>query len=155
LNVVRRENEKGDYVLFTCDNLNRIIEVKNNFSQKQSFEYDAMGNVIKETDAMGNRTEYSYDKVGRLITVYRYEGDKELISGVESANTSLKEPIDAVSIPRVTRYKRDLMGNIVSVINALGYEEIFSYDLLGRVTGKYYSRLRGIVMKKNIIKVLK
>ena len=37
---------------------------------------------------------------------------------------------------RVTRYKRDLMGNIVSVINALGYEEIFSYDLLGRVTGK-------------------
>lgn len=28
------------------------------------------------------------------------------------------------------------MGNIVSVINALGYEETFSYDLLGRVTGK-------------------
>ena len=38
--------------------------------------------------------------------------------------------------PRVKRYKRDLMGNIVSVTNALGYEEIFSYDLLGRVTGK-------------------
>ena len=157
LNVVKRENEKGDYVLFTYDKLNRIIELKNNFSQKQSFEYDAMGNVIKETDsvghvtkykyslggklisvidAMGNRTEYNYDKVGRLITVYRHEGDKELISGVESANTSLKEPIDAVSIPRVTRYKRDLMGNIVSVTNALGYEETFSYDLLGRVTGK-------------------
>ena len=28
------------------------------------------------------------------------------------------------------------MGNIVSVINALGYEETFSYDLLGRVTEK-------------------
>ena len=28
------------------------------------------------------------------------------------------------------------MGNIVSVTNALGYEEIFSYDLLGRVTEK-------------------
>ena len=157
LNVVRRENEKGDYVLFTYDKLNRLIEVKNNFSQKQSFEYDAMGNVVKETDAMGhvtkysyslggkltsvldamgNRTEYGYDKVGRLITVYRHKGDKELISGVESANTSLKEQIDAVSIPRVTRYKRDLMGNIVSIINALGYEETFSYDLLGRVTGK-------------------
>ena len=157
LNVVRRENEKGDYVLFTYDKLNRLIEVKNNFSQKESFEYDAMGNVIKEMDAMGhvteysyslggkltsvidalgNRTEYGYDKVGRLITVYRHEGDKELISGVESANTSLKEHIDAENIPRVTRYKRDLMGNIVSVTNALGYEEIFSYDLLGRVTGK-------------------
>ena len=157
LNVVRRENEKGDYVLFTYDKLNRLIEVKNNFSQKQSFEYDAMGNVIKETDAMGhvteysyslggkltsvidalgNRTEYGYDKVGRLITVYRHEGDKELISGVESANTSLKEHIDAENVPRVTRYKRDLMGNIVSVTNALGYEETFSYDLLGRVTEK-------------------
>ena len=157
LNVVKRENEKGDYVLFTYDKLNRLIEVKNNFSQKQSFEYDAMGNVIKETDsvghvteysyslggkltsvidAMGNRTEYGYDKVGRLITVYRHEGDKELISGVESANTSLKEHIDAENIPRVTRYKRDLMGNIVSVTNALGYEETFSYDLLGRVTEK-------------------
>ena len=157
LNVVRRENEKGDYVLFTYDKLNRLIEAKNNFSQKQSFEYDAMGNVIKETDAMGhvtkysyslggkltsvidalgNRTEYGYDKVGRLITVYRHEGDKELISGVESVNTSLKEHIDAENVPRVTRYKRDLMGNIVSVTNALGYEEIFSYDLLGRVTEK-------------------
>ena len=30
----------------------------------------------------------------------------------------------------------DLIGNIVSIINAFGYEEIFSYDLLGRVTGK-------------------
>ena len=90
MNVVKGENEKGDYVLFTYDKLNRIIEVKNNFSQKQSFEYDAMGNVIKETDAMGNRTEYIYDKVGRLITVYRHEGDKELISVVESANTSQK-----------------------------------------------------------------
>ena len=30
----------------------------------------------------------------------------------------------------------DLIGNIVSIINALGYEEIFSYDLLGRVTEK-------------------
>ena len=157
LNVVRRENEKGDYILFTYDKLNRLIEVKNNFSQKQSFEYDAMGNVIKETDsvghvteysyslggkltsvidALGNRTEYGYDKVGRLITVYRHEGDKELISGVESANTSLKEHIDAENVPRVTRYKRDLMGNIVSVTNALGYEETFSYDLLGRVTEK-------------------
>ena len=28
------------------------------------------------------------------------------------------------------------MGNIVSVTNALGYEETFSYDLLGRVTEK-------------------
>ena len=157
LNVVRSENEKGDYILFTYDKLNRLIEAKNNFSQKQSFEYDAMGNVIKETDAMGhvtkysyslggkltsvidalgNRTEYGYDKVGRLITIYRHEGDKELISGVESVNTSLKEHIDAENVPRVTRYKRDLMGNIVSITNALGYEETFSYDLLGRVTEK-------------------
>ena len=30
----------------------------------------------------------------------------------------------------------DFIGNIVSVINAFEYEEIFSYDLLGRVTGK-------------------
>ena len=30
----------------------------------------------------------------------------------------------------------DFIGNIVSVINAFGYEEIFSYDLLGRVTRK-------------------
>ena len=35
-----------------------------------------------------------------------------------------------------SKYKRDLMGNIVSIINVLGYEETFSYDLLGRVTGK-------------------
>lgn len=48
----------------------------------------------------------------------------------------------------------DLIGNIAYIINAFGYEEIFSYDLLGRVTGKkdregynaayYYTEARDI-----------
>lgn len=153
LNIIRRENEKGNYILFTYDKLNRITELKNNFSQRKSFEYDAMGNIVKETDAMGhetmykyslggklisvldamgNRTEYGYDKVGRLITVYRHEGDKELLTSIKSDKVYEEEKLETDNIPRLTRYKRDLMGDIVSVTNALGDEETFFYDLLGR-----------------------
>ena len=157
LNIIRRENEKGDFILFNYDKLNRIIELKNSFSQRKYFEYDAMGNIIKETDsmghetiykyslggklisvldAMGNRTEYGYDKVGRLITVYRHEGDKELLTSIKSYKAYEEEKLETGNTPRLTRYKRDLMGNILSVTNALGHEETFSYDLLGRPVGK-------------------
>lgn len=156
LNIIRRENEKGDYILFTYDKLNRITELKNNFSQRKSFEYDDMGNIVKETDAMGhetmykyslggklisvldamgNRTEYGYDKVGRLITVYRHEGDKELLTSIKSDKV-YEEKFKTDNISRLTRYKRDLMGNIVSIKNAYGDEETFSYDFLGRVKVK-------------------
>ncbi len=37
---------------------------------------------------------------------------------------------------RITRYHRDLMGNIVRITNPLGDEEEFSYDLLGRIISK-------------------
>ena len=153
-NIIKRENEKGDYILITYDKLNRIIEVRNNFSQRQSFEYDAMGNIVKETDAlghmtkysyslggkltsvldaMGNRTEYGYDKAGRLVTVYRHEGDKELLKSIESDKYHKEEKLEPQNLPRITRYKRNLMGDIVSITNAYGEEETFSYDLLGRV----------------------
>ena len=104
LNLIKRENDKGDYIEFVYDKLNRIVEVKNSFSQKQSFVYDSVGNLIEETDtlgnttkyayslsgnltsvldAMGNRTEYAYDIMGRLITVYRHEGDSFRLEDLE------------------------------------------------------------------------
>ena len=158
-NVIKREDEKGDYILFTYDKLNRITEVRNSFSQKQSFEYDGMGNIVKEVDALGNttkyeyslggkltsvvdavgnRTEYGYDKAGRLVTAYRHEGDRKLLSSIENDKKIVDKfkETEMINLPRITRYKRDLMGDIVSITNSHGEEETFSYDLLGRVIVK-------------------
>lgn len=169
-NLIKRENDKGEFLEITYDKLNRITKVKNSFLQEQSIEYDAMGNVIKEIDAlgnstsytyslggkltsvldaMGNRTEYGYDKAGRLATVYRHEGSRELLSCIEDEERkhSLKEiskikekyggeiseSLKKANVLRITRYKRNLMGDVECIINAFGEEEYFSYDLLGRV----------------------
>ena len=157
-NLVKRENERGDFISFVYDSLNRIIEITNSFSQKQSFEYDALGHIIKETDALGrttgyvyspggkltsildpegNRTEYGYDQAGRLASVFRHEGDKKILESIEEQgkNAFLQREGQDDTL-RITRYQRNLMGDVTCIINALGEEENFSYDLLGRLTLK-------------------
>ena len=112
--------------------MGNIVKETDAMGHETMYKYSLGGKLISVLDAMGNRTEYGYDKVGRLITVYRHEGDKELLTSIKSDKVYEEEKLETDNIPRLTRYKRDLMGDIVSVTNALGDEETFFYDLLGR-----------------------
>ena len=114
-----------------------------------SYTYSPGGKLTSVLDAMGNRTEYGYDKAGRLATIYRHEGSRELLSCIEDEERkhSLKEiskikekygrqipeSLKEANVLRITRYKRNLMGDVECITNAFGEEEYFSYDLLGRV----------------------
>ena len=131
------------------DAMGNVIKEIDALGNSTSYTYSFGGKLTSVLDAMGNRTEYGYDKAGRLATVYRHEGSRELLSCIEDEERkhSLKEisktnekygrqmseSLKEANVPRITRYKRNLMGDVECIINAFGEEEYFSYDLLGRV----------------------
>ena len=131
------------------DAMGNVIKKIDALGNSTSYTYSPGGKLTSVLDAMGNRTEYGYDKAGRLATVYRHEGSRELLSCIEDEERkhSLKEisktnekygrqmseSLKEANVPRITRYKRNLMGDVECITNAFGEEEYFSYDLLGRV----------------------
>lgn len=122
-----------------------------NNGQNQRYEYDANGNVIKETDSLGKITTYaydlhgnlnkesrsdgstilySYDAVGQLLsvkdakgkkTIYSYDGFGQLLS-TNSPDTGL------------TQYQYDPDGNLIRLTRANNVSTIYSYDALNRQT---------------------
>ena len=134
---------------FEYDAMGNIIKETDVLGNSTSYVYSQGGKLISVLDSMGNRTEYGYDKAGRLSTVYRHEGSRELLSCIEDEErkhslkegTKIKEiygkeisaSLKDTNVSRITRYKRNLMGDVECIINAFGEEEYFSYDLLGRV----------------------
>ena len=131
------------------DAMGNVIKEIDALGNSTSYTYSPGGKLTSVLDAMGNRTEYGYDKAGRLATVYRHEGSRELLSCIEDEERkhSLKEisktnekygrqmseSLKEANVLRITRYKRNLMGDVECITNAFGEEEYFSYDLLGRV----------------------
>ena len=134
---------------FEYDAMGNVIKEIDALGNSTSYTYSPGGKLTSVLDAMGNRTEYGYDKAGRLDTVYRHEGSRELLSCIEDEERkhSLKEisktkekygrqiseSLKEANVSRITRYKRNLMGDVECITNAFGEEEYFSYDLLGRV----------------------
>lgn len=94
-------------------NLTSIIDEKGN---KTTYDYSPNGNLMKVTDALGNETFYEYDAMNRLV--------KTLCTGAngeESQNTD---------------FVWDVMGQIKSVTDPLGYVESYEYDKNGNMTSK-------------------
>ena len=156
-NLTRRENQKGEYLLFTYDCMDRVVKAASSFGQEKSYTYDGAGHVTSMTDALGhvtryeysaggkltavtdaagNKTEYAYDQMGNLITVCQHEGNKTLLS--EDTLRNFAEEFNSVnrSKLRITRYERDLQGNVKTVINPLGQKEHYTYDEAGHLLSK-------------------
>lgn len=120
-----------------------------NNGQNQGYEYDANGNVIKQTDSLGNITSYSYDSQGNIsqesrsdgssvtysydafgqlanikdakgnTTTYTYDGFGQLLS-THSPDTGL------------TQYQYDVDGNLIRLTQANNVITTYSYDALNR-----------------------
>ncbi len=134
---------------------------------KNTFEYDYMGRLIKETDNLGNSSRYEYDIKGNLlksvdknnVTVYnKYDGLDRIIRQSNSSDKNsviiysynLFGELESESYDNViTKYLYDERGNLIkkSVDNPGGlsedYELKYEYDINSNL-------VRSLLIKDNI-----
>jgi RHS repeat-associated protein len=114
-----------------------------------SFEYDANGNKVKETDANGGVYSYTYDSRGNVLSVidplnrkltYTYEAQYNEITGFTDANGNhytlnydtkgnLTQFIEPGGLTYTATYNAN--GQIISSTDPKGNLYTYSYDALG------------------------
>jgi YD repeat-containing protein len=132
-----------------------------------TFNYDCVGNKIRQVDARGNASTFKYDGLGRLLaktdelgysTYYTYNGMNKLLTMEEPGGRVTEYVYDELGRVKVekiykkgtadfvfTRYEYDGADNIISVKKgsmANGKETIlvetgFTYNIMNRVTDEY------------------
>ena len=136
-NLISRANGMEDKISFKYDALDRLVEIVNQVEGVRKFTYDAVGNLTSIIDEKGNKTTYDYSPNGNLMkvtdalgneTFYEYDAMNRLVktlctgaNGEESQNTD---------------FVWDVMGQIKSVTDPLGYVESYEYDKNGNMTSK-------------------
>ena len=153
-NLTRRENQKGDYLEYSYDCLNKIVNVKSSLGQKICYTYDAVGNVTSVTDTLGNvtkyeyfmggnlsavidangnKTEYGYDAMDNLITICQHEGSDTLLKCGDLHIDNKEYDSNKVHL---TRYERNGLGMIETIIDPLGLMEHYTYNQTGQMIVK-------------------
>ena len=115
-----------------------------------SFQYDAAGNLIIETDNDGNQTKYIYDEQGRLVysidkegyvsqSIYDVAGNivetiaykNQVVADIDTA-----AEIEATDLGEAHTSKLiyDNAGRLIYTINAEGYVSKSIYDAVGQIT---------------------
>ena len=105
------------------------------------YAYTLSGQLLKVTDALGNETRYRYDACDRLTEIRQYgaegslKGDTE-VSGMDEALLEAEKKNGRNRVCHITRYTRDLRGQVTEVTDALGQKEAYTYDPKGQLLGK-------------------
>ncbi|MCZ2078505.1 MAG: DNA/RNA non-specific endonuclease, partial [Bryobacterales bacterium] len=103
---VVREDERWSYVW--GKEPGQLLEILNASGENWTFEYDADGRLVSESDYSGRRKSYGYDAAGNLSEVTTGGG-------------------------RTTKYKWDAAHNPIAVEYADGSRSEFEYDQAGRL----------------------
>lgn len=119
---------------FTSGILN--ISITNPASQVKSTKTDATGKMVSATD-YGGTLDYTYFSHGKIKDVKM--GTTVLTSNEYDAYARQTKLIDINA--GTTQYTTDALGQMLTMINATGQTNNYSYDILGRKT--YHGRTEG------------
>ena len=105
------------------------------------YAYTLSGQLAKVTDALGNETEYQYDVCDRLIEIRQYGAEGSLKentegSGMDADLLEAEKQNGRNRLCQVTRYTRDLRGQVTETMDALGQKEVYTYDKKGQLLSK-------------------
>ena len=132
---------KTSYSYDTSGNLTEIIYAD---GSKTAYEYDELNRLVKETgqdgntvirsytgalvssctDADGNTASYSYNSMGKLITLTDAAGNITRYMWDKAGNQTGTQAPDG----GFTEYTLNKSGNVTAVTDALGYRTDFEYD---------------------------
>jgi len=133
-----QEEAQGEIKEYTYDSIGNVASMTDGAGNKTVYEYTLTGQLKKVIDALGNKTEYSYDVCDHLIEIRQYgEGsDGEETNGIDKDLIRVQEQNQNGGHCLVTRYERDLSGQIISITDALGQKETYRYSKKGELIEK-------------------
>jgi RHS repeat-associated protein len=121
-------------------NFNRKIKETNEQSVITEFNYDENGNLIRKTEAVDTIdervTEYAYNGEGNLLTTRRL-ADGNSAEALTATTYDEAGNLSSITDPQggIIRFtSHDIMGNVLTKIDARGKEWTYEYDSAGRLT---------------------
>jgi RHS repeat-associated protein len=134
-------------LLQTIDPLNNIVSINYDALGRKtsmndpdkgvwSYTYNSLGQLISQTNARGETTCNAYDIAGRLVKrIDNYQGG--ISSAIGQVSDATNQCANDTSNPEVASWQYDsasgaALGKLHSVTGADGYQQIHSYDSLGR-----------------------
>lgn len=142
--ICRRYSSEGRLLqedLFDSDGLFRF---------SRSWEYDAHGNVILETDPLGSSIVRQYDANDNLIFEQGPSSDHYTLHTYDYSNRLIKTETVCQNGDRHTVYYRyDYLGNRIAKVDRYGNETIYNYDSLSRLVETIYPQVQeGVPVEK-------
>ena len=136
----------GEKKSYTYDAVGNVTGMTDGLGNTTRYEYTLNGHLKKVTDALGNETEYDYDGCGRLVEIRQY-GEAEEIPTGDAITDSTGIDSDLIKVQQqnqqnkrqvcqLTRYERDISGQVTKITDALGQEEIYTYGKRGELLSK-------------------
>ena len=130
--ITRISGSGGERKEYAYDAAGNVTKVTDAYGHATCYEYSLTGQLTKVTDALGNETEYLYDPCDRLTEIRQYGEetgkDKDLLRAEERNRES--------RVCHVTRYERNLLGQVETITDALGQTERYTYDAKGQLIEK-------------------
>jgi len=105
----------------------------NEYQYTLLWDYDLMGNPIREVNALGHVTTRTYDLFGKCLSE---EGQRCKTLFIHDFMNRLirKEEVHHDGERLVTSNRYDLAGNCLATIDSFGNETLYEYDPFGRMT---------------------
>ena len=137
-NVISYTDVMGNKRYHKYDALDRLILTEEADGDRKSYKYDEVGNIISITDCNGNSSRYIYSKKSELLkmidalgneTQYEYDLNGNLVRIIQMGKDNNCQEV-------VTRYKRDILGRVVGIVDSVGAEESYAYNGKGYLTEK-------------------
>ena len=144
----------GEKKSYTYDAVGNVTGMTDGLGNTTRYEYTLNGHLKKVTDALGNETEYDYDVCGRLVEIRQYGEAEEIftgdaitdstgnaasnIAGIDSDLIKVQQQNqqNKKQVCQLTRYERDISGQVTKITDALGQEEIYTYGKRGELLSK-------------------
>jgi len=161
IQTVRNEYDDSGRLLSHIDAFGKVISythdldarreiVADRLGQERLIEYDARGNVVRETDALGNVTLLTYDARDNLTsatdplghtTTYTYDANNNVLSVTDPLGRTTRYTYNnrnqiltsADPAGRVIANTYDARGNLTSATDALGQMTRYAYDARGNL----------------------
>ena len=119
------------FVIYVYDEVGNNTIVRDAAGNETVYEYDELNRRTAMIDALGQMTRYSYDYYDRLTFIHLPDGTYNNIQ-YDLAGRKIKEINYRSSyqsgLEKITEFEYDSVGNLVKVIDAMGFETEYAYD---------------------------